>query len=388
MKLRIIMSFLLIIVIFIGLLVFNNSLNNNMMESDYTDTDNYEKDSDLSEESSTKQLPEKKVGVLMPTRSSERWINDGINMKAKLEAVGYEVDLQLAEDVIDLQVEQIKTMIQNKVDCLVIASIDSEALVDILSKAKQEGIYVIAYDRLLMDTDAVSYYATFDNRAIGTLIGKYIEDSMDLKKASKDGRTYTIEFFMGSPDDNNAVFLYNGLMEVLNRYLQDGTLICKSGNTSFEDTCILRWSEETAKRTCLEYLKTYYEDEPLDIACSAFDGFSYGIKTALLSQNYSTNAIWPLITGQDAELNAIKNITSGYQTMSIYKDTRILANKCVMMVQAVLEGTIPEINDVTQYNNGLKIVPSYLCEPIVIDEANYEEVLVDGGYYTKVQIMK
>ncbi len=324
----------------------------------------------------------------MPTRSSERWINDGINMKAKLEAVGYEVDLQFAEDVIDLQVEQIKTMIKNKVDCLVIASIDSEALVDILDQAKQNGIYVIAYDRLLMDTDAVSYYATFDNRAIGTLIGKYIEDSMDLKKASKEGRSYTIEFFMGSPDDNNAVFLYNGLMEVLNRYLQDGTLICKSGNTSFEDTCILRWSEETAKQTCLKYLKTYYEDEPLDIACSAFDGFSYGIKTALLSQNYSTNAIWPLITGQDAELNAIKNITSGYQTMSIYKDTRILANKCVMMVQAVLEGTIPEINDLSQYNNGLKIVPSYLCEPIVIDEANYEEVLVDGGYYTKVQIMK
>ena len=130
MKLRNILSFLLIIVIFIGLLVFNNRVDNNLMESDYTDTDNYEKDSEFSEESSTKQLPEKKVGVLMPTRSSERWINDGINMKAKLEAVGYEVDLQFAEDVIDLQVEQIKTMIKNKVDCLVIASIDSEALVD------------------------------------------------------------------------------------------------------------------------------------------------------------------------------------------------------------------------------------------------------------------
>ncbi len=390
MKRRNILSVLVVLVLMVifGYFTLNNRIYDSSDERYVFDNKMQEQDDVYQAKQDSVSKPMKKVGVLMPTRSSERWMNDGINMKAKLEAVGYEVELQFADDVIELQIEQIKTMIQNKVDCLVIASIDSEALVDVLEQAVQAGIYVIAYDRLLMDTDAVSYYATFDNKAIGTQIGKYIEEKKQLKSASKEGRTYTIEFFMGSPDDNNAVFLYNGLMEVLQPYLQDGTLICKSGNTSFEDTCILRWSEETAKQTCLKYLNDYYEEEPLDIACSAFDGFSYGIKTALLSQNYSKNLVWPLITGQDAELNAIKNITSGYQTMSIYKDTRVLANKCTVMVQAVLEGTTPEINDISQYYNGKKTVPSYLCEPIVIDATNYEETLIDGGYYTKVQIMK
>ena len=179
----------------------------------------------------------KKVGVAMPTQSSERWINDGANMKAQLEALGYEVDLQYAEDDVQAQVSQIENMIAAGVNCLVIASIDSSALVNVEAQAKEAGIPIIAYDRLLMDTDAVSYYATFDNKGVGTAIGKYIEEKKDLANTSE---TYTIEFFMGSPDDNNAHMLYAGLMEVLQPYLDKGTLVCKSGRTSFDDTCILR----------------------------------------------------------------------------------------------------------------------------------------------------
>jgi len=323
----------------------------------------------------------------MPTRSSERWINDGMNMKARLEAIGYEVDLQYADDNIELQVEQISNMILNGADCLVIASVDSAALVDELEKAKHNGVYVIAYDRLLMETDAVSYYATFDNKAVGTLIGKYIEEEKSLKAAVREKRSYTIEFFMGSPDDNNAVYLYRGLMEVLQPYLDNGTLVCKSGKISFEETCILRWSRETAEQRCMECLDTYYKDTKLDIVCSAFDGFAYGAKTALLNKGYVPGKDWPIITGQDAELNAIKDIIGGTQTMSIYKDTRILATKCVTMVQAVLEGGIPEINDTRQYDNGKMIVPSYLCTSIAIDKENYRKIIVDGGYYTEVQLM-
>jgi len=332
-------------------------------------------------------INEKKVGVAMPTRSSERWINDGMNMKARLEAIGYEVDLQYADDNIELQVEQIYNMILNGADCLVIASVDSAALVGVLEKAKHNGVYVIAYDRLLMETDAVSYYATFDNKAVGTLIGKYIEDEKSLKSAFREKRSYTIEFFMGSPDDNNAVYLYRGLMEVLQPYLDNGTLICNSGKISFEETCILRWSRETAEQRCTEYLDTYYNDVKLDIACSAFDGFAYGVKTALLNEGYVPGKDWPIITGQDAELNAIKDIIGGTQTMSIYKDTRVLATKCVTMVKAVLEGGIPEINDTRQYNNGKMIVPSYLCTSIAIDKENYKQIIVDSGYYTEVQLM-
>lgn len=327
----------------------------------------------------------KKVGVAMPTQSSERWINDGANMKAELEKLGYEVDLQYAEDDVQMQVSQIENMIASGVNCLVIASIDSSALVNVEAQAKSAGIPIIAYDRLLMDTDAVSYYATFDNKGVGTAIGQYIETKKDLAGAQAAGESYTIEFFMGSPDDNNAKMLYDGVMEVLQPYLDDGTLVCKSGRTSFDDTCILRWSQETAQQNCENYLTGFYADEDLDIACSAFDGFAYGIKAALEGAGY-TDANWPLITGQDAELMAVKNIISGKQTMSIYKDTRLLAAKCVTMVQAVLEGAEPEINDTEQYNNGVIVVPSYLCTPVAVDVDNYQKEIVDGGYYTAEQL--
>ena len=327
----------------------------------------------------------KKVGVAMPTQSSERWINDGANMKAKLEELGYEVDLQYAEDDIQAQVSQVENMIASGANCLVIASIDSDALVNVEAQAKEAGIPIIAYDRLLKNTDAVSYYASFDNKGVGTAIAKYIEEKKDLPGAKAAGESYTIEFFMGSPDDNNAKMLYDGIIEVLQPYLDDGTLVCKSGRTSFDDTCILRWSQETAQQNCENYLTGFYADEDLDIACTAFDGFAYGVKSALEGAGY-TEANWPLITGQDAELMAVKNIISGKQTMSIYKDTRLLADKCVTMVQAVLEGTEPEINDTEQYDNGVIVVPSYLCTPVAVDKDNYEEIIVGGGYYTAEQL--
>ncbi len=327
-----------------------------------------------------------KVGVAMPTQSSERWINDGANMKSQLEALGYEVDLQYAEDDVQAQVSQIENMIASGANCLVIAAIDSSTLINVEAQAKEANIPIIAYDRLLMDTDAVSYYATFDNKGVGTAIGTYIKDVKDLDAAKAAGESYTIEFFMGSPDDNNAVFFYQGIMDVLQPYLDDGTLVAKSGRTSFEDTCILRWSQDTAQANLENYLTANYADEKLDIVCSAFDGFSYGCKAALEGAGYTVGEEWPLITGQDAELMATKNIISGHQTMSIYKDTRVLAEKCVKMVQAVLEGSEPEINDTEQYNNNVIVVPSYLCTPVAVDKSNYKEIIVDGGYYTEEQL--
>lgn len=324
----------------------------------------------------------KLVGVAMPTQSSERWINDGGNMKEKLEAAGYEVDLQYAEDEPQTQTSQIENMIAKGADCLVIAAIDGGALGNVLEQAKQNDIPVVSYDRLLMDTDAVSYYASFDNKGVGTKIAEYIVEKADLENATEP---QTIEFFMGSPDDNNAVLLHEGIMEVLQPYLDDGTLVCKSGRTSFDDTCILRWSQETAQQNCENYLSGFYADEDLDIACSAFDGFAYGIKAALEGAGY-TEENWPLITGQDAEVMAVKNIVAGTQTMSIFKDTGLLADKCITMVEAVLEGTEPEINDEETYDNGVMVVPSYLCEPVAVDKDNYQEVVVDSGYYTEDEI--
>ena len=327
----------------------------------------------------------KTVAIAMPTQSSERWINDGANMKAQLEAKGYEVQLQYAEDDPQTQVSQIENFVSQQVDCIVIAAVDSGALTTVEAQAKTAGIPIIAYDRLLMDTDAVSYYASFDNKGVGTAIAEYIVQAKDLEAAKAAGESYTIEFFMGSPDDNNAVLLHEGIMEVLQPYLDDGTLVCKTGRTSFNDTCILRWSQETAQQWCENYLSGFYADEDLDIVCSAFDGFAYGCRSALEAAGY-TEANWPLITGQDAELMATKNIISGKQTMSIYKDTRLLAEKCVTMVDADVNGTEPEINDTETYDNGVMVVPSYLCTPVAVDASNYQELLVDSGYYTADQL--
>ena len=323
----------------------------------------------------------KKVGVAMPTQSSERWINDGANMKKQLEELGYEVDLQYAEDDVQAQVSQIENMIASGAKCLVIASIDSSALVNVEKQAKDAGIPVIAYDRLLMDTDAVSYYATFDNKGVGTAIGKYIVDNAGLDPAAPQ----TIELFMGSPDDNNAHMLYAGLMEQIQPFLDNGALVCKSGQIDFESNNTLRWDQQTAMKRCEDLLTRYYADEDLDICACAYDGLSYGCMAALEGAGY-TDANWPLITGQDAELMATKHIINGKQTMSIAKDTRLLAQKCVTMVQAVLEGKEPEINDTEQYNNGVIVVPSYLCTPQPVDKNNYKEILLDTGYYTEDQL--
>ena len=323
----------------------------------------------------------KKVGVAMPTQSSERWINDGSNMKKQLEELGYTVDLQYAEDDVQAQVSQIENMIASGCNCLVIASIDSSALVNVEKQAKDAGIPVIAYDRLLMDTDAVSYYATFDNKGVGTAIGKYIVDNAGLDPANPQ----TIELFMGSPDDNNAHMLYAGLMEQIQPYLDNGALVCKSGQIDFDSNNTLRWDQQTAMKRCEDLLTRYYADEDLDICACAYDGLSYGCMSALEGAGY-TDANWPMITGQDAELMATKHIISGKQTMSIAKDTRLLAAKCVTMVQAVLEGATPEINDTEQYNNGVIVVPSYLCTPQPVDKNNYKEILIDTAYYTEDQL--
>ena len=328
----------------------------------------------------------KVIGLAMPTQHSQRWINDSENMKMKLEELGYLVYDQFAEDDVNRQISQIEGFIEQKVDCLVIASVDSYALGNVLKKAKEANIPVIAYDRLIMDTDAVCYYATFDNKMVGTIIANEIIAQAHLNDVRKAGDYRTIEFFMGSPDDNNAIMFYDGMMEVLRPYMDDGTLVCKSGKFTFNETAIIRWSEEQAAERCARLLETHYKNEDLDICASVFDGFAYGCRTALENAGY-TEDNWPVITGQDADLKACKNILAGVQTSSVYKDTRLLAEKCVTMVNAVCNGSAPEINDMEQYNNRVITVPAYLCTPVIINADNIKEVIVDSGYYTEEELM-
>lgn len=327
----------------------------------------------------------KTIGLAMPTKSSQRWIDDGNNMKEKLEELGYKVDMQYAEDVVENQVSQIENMITKGVDVLVIASIDGEALTDVINKAADSDIPVIAYDRLIKGTENISYYATFDNFQVGVQQGTYIVEKLGLNKGEKG--PFYIELFGGSPDDNNAYFFYDGAMSVLKQYIDSGALVVKSGQTGMDKVSTLRWDGATAQTRMDNLLSTHYTTEKIDAVLSPYDGISIGILSSLKSVGYGkADQPLPIVTGQDAEIPSVKSIIAGEQTQTVFKDTRVLAEKTVDMVKAVLEGKEAPVNDTETYDNEKKVVPSYLCEPVSVDVNNYKEALIDSGYYTEDQI--
>ncbi|MEA4969091.1 MAG: multiple monosaccharide ABC transporter substrate-binding protein [Candidatus Pelethousia sp.] len=327
-----------------------------------------------------------KVGVSMPTQSLQRWNQDGSNMKLQLEAAGYEVDLQYAGDNdIPTQVSQIENMITGGCKVLVIAAIDGSALTEVLKEAKSNNIPVIAYDRLIMNSDAVSYYATFDNFKVGTIQGTYIKDKLDLDNAAGP---FNIELFTGSPDDNNVNFFFGGAMSILQPYIDSGKLVVKSGQTEKAQCATANWStEESQKR--MENLITSMgygpEGTKLDAVLSSNDSVANGITNALVAAGYTAEN-FPILTGQDCDKPAMKNILAGTQSMSIFKDTRTLASQVVSMVNAILSGNKPEINDTETYDNGTGIIPSFLCDPVFADASNYKELLIESGYYTEADL--
>lgn len=323
----------------------------------------------------------KKVGVSMPTKSLQRWNQDGDNMKKELEAAGFTVDLQYADNDETMQVNQIEQMINNGCSVLVIAAINGESLGTVLEKAKEKNIPVIAYDRLIMNSDAVTYYATFDNYMVGTKQGEYIRDTLDLDNAAGP---FNIELFTGDPGDNNATFFFNGAMDVLNPYIAEGKLVVKSGQTAFEDVATADWDSANAQSRMDAILSGYYADgSQLDAVMCSNDSTAFGVANSLAA-NYT--GAYPIITGQDCDIANVKNMIAGKQAMSIFKDTRTLASKVVEMVKAIYDGKDAPVNDTETYDNGVKVVPSFLCEPVFADVNNYQELLIDSGYYTADQL--
>ena len=324
------------------------------------------------------------IGIAMPTKSSARWIDDGNNMVKQLEAKGYKTDLQYADDDIPNQLAQIENMVTKGAKVLVIASIDGTTLTDVLQKAHDAGVKIIAYDRLIRNSPNVDYYATFDNFKVGVLQGSSIVDSLGLK----DGKgPFNIELFGGSPDDNNAFFFYNGAMSVLQPYIDSKKLVVQSGQTGMNKVSTLRWDPAVAQSRMDNLLSGYYTSKKVDAVLSPYDGLSIGILSSLKGVGYGSGGqAFPVVTGQDSEVQSVKSILAGEQTSSIYKDTRELAKVVVSMVDALENGSQPEINDTKTYDNGKKVVPSYLLNPVLVTKGNVKSVLVDGGYYTAKQI--
>lgn len=321
------------------------------------------------------------IGIAMPTKSSARWISDGNSMVEQFAAAGYGTDLQYAEDDIPNQLAQIENMITKGVDVLVIAAIDGTTLSNALENAHFAGIKTIAYDRLIRDSEYVDYYATFDNFKVGVQQATSVMDG--LKERFGDG-PYNVELFGGSPDDNNAYFFYNGAMSVLQPLIDDGTVVIASGQMGMDTVGTLRWDGAVAQSRMDNLLSTHYTDANVHGVLSPYDGLSIGILSSLKGVGYGSGDLkMPIVSGQDAELQSIKSIIAGEQYSTVFKDTRELARVTVGMVDALLQGGEPEINDTSTYNNGVKVVPSYLLEPVSVDATNYEEIVIGSGYHSK-----
>ncbi len=329
------------------------------------------------------------IGIAMPTKSLERWNKDGANLESLLKAEGYTTSLQYADNKVDQQITQLQNMINAGAKVLVIASIDGTALAPVLSDAASKGIKVIAYDRLINKTDNVDYYATFDNYQVGQDQGKFIEKTLGLA----DGKgPYNLEPFAGSPDDNNAKFFFSGAWDVLLPYVQKGQLVVPSGKSPKSDADwasigILGWGSKDAQSEMENRLNSYYTGgKKVDVVLSPNDSLALGIAQALEGAGYTPGADWPVLTGQDADQANVKNMLAGKQSMTVWKDTRTLAKQVSVMVDQIVKGEKVTTNDDKTYDNGNKVVPTFLLPPQVVTKDTVKTDLVDSGYYTAADL--
>ena len=322
------------------------------------------------------------VAVSLPVKFPERWIIDGNELERNLIEKGYNVNLEYASENKSRQINFLNKAIDDGAKCLIIAPVEASSLGEVCERAKSKGIPVISYDRFIMDTEAVDYYITFDNTKVGELMGRFIEDKLNLVHSPD---TVFMEIFAGAPEDNNASMVYNGYMSILSPYIKNGRIRIISDEDKFSEVATPKWAPELAEKRMDRLLKEYYQrGQRLDAVVCPNDLLANAVISSLANSGYKQH--YPIITGQDADKVAIINILNDKQGATVFKDTRILAKKAVEMVDAVLKGEKPEINDEKTYNNNKKIVPSFLIEPVLVTKNNVQEVIVDSGYYTKVDI--
>lgn len=335
------------------------------------------------------------VGVAMPTTTSQRWIADGDNVTAQLEALGYEVDLRYAEDDVPTQVAQLEEMVAAGADALVIGSIDGVALKDVLAEARGAGIAVIAYDRLIRESPDIDYYATFDNARVGVLQATSLLQGLGVLDAggqpTGEPGPFTVELFAGSPDDNNAKFFFSGAWDVLSEYVTKGQLVVPSGkapasNDEWSSIGVQGWSSDTAQSEMETRLNSFYAADKVDVVLSPNDSLALGIAQALLGAGYTAGVDWPLITGQDADQANVENMLIDRQAMTVWKDTRTLGDQVAAMVDQVIKGSKVTVNDEETYDNGNKVVPTYLLPPVVVTKDSIKTSLVDSGFYSAADL--
>ena len=325
------------------------------------------------------------IGIAMPTKSLERWNNDGSHLEDLLKKAGYTTSLQYADNKVDQQITQLQNMINQNPKVIVVASIDGTALGPVLAQAKAKKISVIAYDRLINGTADVDFYATFDNYKVGQLQGQFIETQLGLKAGKGP---FNLEPFAGSPDDNNAKFFFSGAWDVLKPYIDKGQLVVPSGKAPASDADwtkigIQGWKSETAQSEMDNRLNSFYQGKKVNVVLSPNDSLALGIEQSLESQGYKAGTDWPIVTGQDADKANVKNMIAGKQSMTVWKDTRALGDQVAKMVDQIVKGEKVTVNDEKTYDNGKKVVPTFLLPPQVVtnDKADITKSLVDSGFY-------
>jgi putative multiple sugar transport system substrate-binding protein len=325
------------------------------------------------------------VGIAMPTTVQTRWVADGDNLSAQFKSLGFDVDMRYADDDPQAQVDQLEAMLDAGADALVVGAVDSGPLAPVLAKAHDAGVKVVSYDRLIRDTGDVDYYASFDNRRVGVLQATSLLQGIGVLDANgertKAKGPFAIEVFAGSPDDNNATVFYDGAMSVLQQYLDEGVLVVPSGQVAREDVATQGWKAEVAAERMTSLLGRYTSGTRLAAVLAPNDGIAQAVLGVTADLGYT-----PVVPGQDAEVPAVKSVAAGQQHSTVCKDTRQLAEVTVQMVQDLLAGTQPEVNDTTSYDNGVTVVPSYLLPPQLVTKDNYRAVLIDSGYYSEKEI--
>ena len=328
----------------------------------------------------------KVVGVCMPASELPRWNSDGEYLKNVFEKAGYEVKLTFSNNNATRQNNDVLGLLNDGVDLLLIAAVDGNSLAKPLDEAMGKGIPVVAYDRLIMNTMAITYYISFDNREVGQLQGAYIRDALDLDNTPGP---YNIEMVSGDAADNNALIFFEGAQDILEPYFESGKLRVLSGNTSFEDTATKGWSTNTAEKEMKKTFGKYYTNEKLDAVLCANDSTALGV-TKALAGNYKGNN-QPVITGQDGDIDNLKNIIDGKQSMTVFKNVRDEASVAFEVSKRILNGETPTGRlidslavdvryDTESYQNGSKYVQSYLLVPTVLTKDNLQ-VMVNTGMY-------
>jgi len=324
------------------------------------------------------------IGIAMPTKSLERWNKDGSHLETLLKADGYTTTLQYADNKVDTQITQLQNMINESPKVLVIAAIDGTALAPVLADAASKGIKIVAYDRLINGTPNVDYYATFDNYKVGQLQGQFIEDALKLKT---EKGPFNLEPFAGSPDDNNAKFFFSGAWDVLLPYVTSGALVVPSGkspksNAEWASIGVPAWSSATAQSEMENRLNSFYSGgKKVNVVLSPNDSLALGIAQALDGKGYKPGSDWPVLTGQDADQANVKNMIAGKQSMTVWKDTRTLGDQTAKMVDQIVKGETVETNDTKTYDNGKKVVPTYLLPPQVVVKDTIQKYLIDSEFY-------